>query len=139
MPGVNRLMNYSTQGDVVVCVTRCEDRGFLIVRRSEYESFTGKWEFPGGIVEDEGLEDAALRELKEETGLEAEVVKTADSYVGEGNSGLWTLHPVLLKVTDASEVELSREHDQHSWTDLQKLDRLETMDQGRAVKRLGVR
>jgi 8-oxo-dGTP diphosphatase len=48
----------------------------LACRRAAHKSQAGKWEFPGGKVEDgESLESALLREIKEELN---EVVEIAD-------------------------------------------------------------
>lgn len=53
----------------VVIVTR-EPRPRVLLIRRKHEPFTGHWAIPGGFVDmDEPLEDAARRELHEETGV----------------------------------------------------------------------
>lgn len=54
---------------VVVLSGDENDPSILLLKRAKKHE-VGKWEFPGGKVEDkELLPDAAVRELKEETGL----------------------------------------------------------------------
>jgi 8-oxo-dGTP diphosphatase len=55
----------------IVLFHRADERTEVLLIKRAREPFKGAWAFPGGFVdEDESLEQAAARELKEETGLE---------------------------------------------------------------------
>lgn len=74
MPGAERKFSYeyphpAVTVDCVVFGLDEEDLKVLLIQR-DAEPFRGKWALPGGFVRiDESLEEAARRELQEETGL----------------------------------------------------------------------
>jgi 8-oxo-dGTP diphosphatase len=61
-------------GVVVACLIRDEDKYLLV--QEDQPSARGLWNLPAGHVDkDEELEHAAIRETKEETGLDVNIVK----------------------------------------------------------------
>jgi mutator protein MutT len=81
------------EGRVAIGVIRNNEE-FLVMKRSEETSSSGYWTFPGGkIKEDEDMEEAALREVKEEKGLEPEIIRTGDRYMNTGEFGEWKVFP----------------------------------------------
>lgn len=61
--------------EVAAAVVEREDGQFLLAQRPAGKVYAGWWEFPGGKVEaDETPARALVRELREELGIEAEVV-----------------------------------------------------------------
>jgi ADP-ribose pyrophosphatase YjhB (NUDIX family)/quercetin dioxygenase-like cupin family protein len=65
-----------------------ENRDILLVQRAD----SGKWSMPGGVLElNEDIEGCAIREVKEETGLEIKV---------EGLVGTYTNPDVLIAYSD---------------------------------------
>ncbi len=61
--------------DILIFTIRNNQLNVLLIKR-KISPFKGAWAIPGGFVRiDESLEDAAIRELKEETGVEADYLE----------------------------------------------------------------
>lgn len=117
---------------------------FLLTKRSENTGIhPGKWDFPGGhiqkkdvtenISEDtsERIEDekpwaAAIRELREETGLNGEIIRTGESFMLETVDGRFRIHPFLALVRN--EPELNPEHTDFKWINPEELNSFKTVD-----------
>jgi ADP-ribose pyrophosphatase YjhB (NUDIX family) len=68
--------------DPTACALVEDDRGRLLLARRAIEPHRGKWDLPGGFVEEgEHPLDALHRELREETGLEIEPVEFVGAWI----------------------------------------------------------
>jgi len=88
---------YPAQPLLAVSVALWRDDRVLIARRGK-PPLAGLWSLPGGLVEvGERLKDAALRELREETGLAGDLVGIADwrEIIHRDDAGAVERHYVL--------------------------------------------
>jgi 8-oxo-dGTP diphosphatase len=78
-----------------------DDDSFLIGQRPPDVVLAGFWEFPGGKVQQgESAEDAALRECREETGIDVEVLGTYGERLHKYDYGVVHLHFVACRPRD---------------------------------------
>ena len=114
----------------VACIAFHENK-VLIAHRNPTGQMGGRWEFPGGKVEDgETFEQAIIREFKEEFGI---TVKVGD-FIAEKqflNNGIpFVLHAYRIEVPHTGErtkYELT-EHTGYAWTSLDSIRGLHFVD-----------
>lgn len=78
----------------------------------------GKWEAPGGFVEDsdENGADAVRREVREETGLDVEIVRTRENIAVTIDGDSSDCRYYLARAA-SRDVTLSDEHQDRAWID----------------------
>lgn len=85
----------------------------LFIRRTDHNLV---WETPGGKLEpNETVEDAILREVKEEVGINADIEKLAYAKICGNLSNPSHLMLMYILTTTDCDVRLSLEHSEYRW------------------------
>ncbi len=114
----------------VVAAVIVKDNMILATQRG-YGEFKGKWEFPGGKVEfNENLENALIREIKEETNADINVIEYINTVEYEYSNFFLKMHSYLCELSK-NNLEFvyhdnnSLEHENMVWLDLEDLEKLD--------------
>ncbi len=105
---------------------------FLVAKRKEGGSMSGRWEFPGGKADaDETPRDALRREIREEFGAAARVGRHLVSTSFENHPKTYTLHvfEVFLESPDLT----LHEHAEVRWLRFPDIGALDLADSDRRV------
>ena len=134
-------MKYPKEPEVGVGALLIDPKERVLLVRRKYPPAKGKWSVPGGHVKlGEPLYAAAIRELKEETGVEAEPVGVVniDEMVERDSKGRIRYHYVLIDVLvkPLSDPEKARASSDALETALVPLDRVLELDLTRTVRSL---
>ena len=99
-----------------------KDSRVFIAKRKATGKLPGKWEFPGGKVEDgETPEESLKRELQEELEIEADVGNFLGEYVHRYDFG--TVKLLFYRVYWDGGAVSSKDHDEYGWVALDELKR----------------
>ncbi len=108
-----------------------KDGKFLILKRSESKDFApNAWEIvTGRIEEEESPRDGILREISEETGLNAEIVLPIDTgfFYRGGKEFPMVFVSYWCRYIDG-DINLSWEHDQYKWASIDEILKEPTMN-----------
>lgn len=108
----------------LVIVSRKRPAKVLLIRR-KHEPFAGMWALPGGFVDEgESLEEAARRELLEETGIQVKGLEQLHTFGDPGRDPRgWTIAVAFLAQIDPDDVKLTASDDaaEVDWHNLSKL------------------
>jgi len=113
---------------VVVLVIRPQGGRFelLLARRSEGRYMGGTWQLiSGGLEPDEIAWQAAIRELREETGLapvEFYRLSTLTNFYRPDNDSLNTAPMFCAMVEDGCSVSINAEHSHFEWVDVDQAE-----------------
>jgi len=91
---------------------------FLLLKRDKSEVYPGIWSIAGGEIDKgEKAYEAAIREMKEETGLTPKHMYIIDNVniFYEMHNDLMHIVPLFLAEAEESEAELSDEHSEYEW------------------------
>lgn len=106
-------------------IIKNEDKILIVKRHPKSRTDPEMWELPGGKVENgEHFADALVREIKEETSLDASVGDFCDA-VQNDYAHKRTVQLMMYMDDVEGQVKISEEHTDYMWADLEKIKTLE--------------
>jgi 8-oxo-dGTP diphosphatase len=112
---------------LVTCAVIIQNNKLLSVQRGTGRHLAGKWEFPGGKVQEgERLEDSVVREVREELDLAVEVISALTPVTHAYPDRTVRLMPFHCRVTNGT-LHL-HEHQAHRWLSADELTSVEWCD-----------
>lgn len=115
--------------DIVTSFLFKDDKVLLLKRSDKVGTFRGKWAGVSGFIEDENSLEAALREIKEETGVDTKYLEllkigTPFDINDTVNDTIWSINPFLF-LFKGEEIKIDWEHDSFEWIYPKDIDNFE--------------
>lgn len=112
---------------IVICGIIYRDDKILIAKRKSGKLMEGKWEFPGGKIDDYETEQVALRrELYEELGMKVNIQKRVGEHIHKYSDFTIRLISYKCKFIDAT--FMLSDHDEYKWVYKEDLENYDLAD-----------
>ena len=120
----------------VTCLLINNDGKLLILKRSRMvKTYKGLWGGVAGYIEEnEKPYDTALKEIREEVGIEKknvslvrEVEPIEFTDFDEGRKYDWTIHPFLFEVKSTYKLRIDWEHSDYRWIAPSEIENFDTV------------
>ena len=112
---------------VVSCFIKRNEKILLLKRSEKVRSYRGKWATVSGYVEKNELpEETALKEIREEIGVEAKLIRKGKIIHVKDKEGNWFVHPFLFE-TKSGDIKIDWEHVEYRWIKLEEIKKYDTV------------
>lgn len=99
-----------------------EEKVLVLKRSNTDEIGAGNWEFVGGSIEyGEGLEEALLREIKEEISIDVKIEKILYATTYNAKPNRYDVIIVYKCKAEDDNIKLSEEHSEYKWVNEKEL------------------
>jgi 8-oxo-dGTP pyrophosphatase MutT (NUDIX family) len=117
--------------DIVTSFLFKDGKILLLKRSNKVGTFRGKWAGVSGFIEDENSLEAALREIKEETGVDSKYLELLKIGIpfdihDNVNDTIWSINPFLF-LFKGDEINIDWEHDTFEWIYPNEMDNYDTV------------
>jgi mutator protein MutT len=128
---------------VIVRMDENDRKQILLIQRSPSDHWPHHWEFPRGKCDHGTAENTipcAKREIKEETGLDVEIIGLVDTfqYLADRGQRLTTCYNYMCKLKPENQkVKLSHEHQDYKWiSEVGEAELLVLPDQKKTIEKV---
>ena len=113
----------------VTGVVRHKNKILILKKSSDDYNFPNRWSFCSGYIKEfESADDTVLREIKEETGLNAKILKKGKSFLKKYHAlnKEWYIMPFLCEVKSAN-IKLDHENTDFRWINQKDIIKYKTV------------